>query len=95
MTTTHTLPRARRKRCSGVDCGRDIVIVPLDTGKDMPIDPEPNSEGRVVLLPDGRGHVLTKAERAAALERGDAIYQSHFVDCPNGPQFRAKQRSRP
>jgi hypothetical protein len=92
MTETSTYAQVR-KPCRSARCGAEILIVLLDTGNKMPIDPKPNAEGTVVLLPDGRGRVLKKAEVAVARRQGIALYTTHFYTCPEGPQFR--KRSRP
>lgn len=89
---TQTL--VERKRCRGASCQREIAIVTLVNGNRMPIDPEPSAAGRVLLQPDGLARVLKKSELETARRRGFVLYNSHFVTCPEGPQFRAKQRSR-
>jgi hypothetical protein len=89
QTTSRLTPT---QRCRGEDCRAEIRQVELTNGNRMPLDLEPSAQGVVRVLPDGRGEVLTKARAAAALARGEQLYQTHFYSCPNGPQFRKRSR---
>ena len=85
----HTIaPRGEKRRCRGQNCRAVILLLPLENGNSLPVDPEPAPGGRVQLLPDGRARVLKKAERLAAERAGVPLYNSHFATCPDGPAFR-------
>lgn len=84
------LPRGRVRPCGGATCGRVIRLVQLENGNWLPIDPEPQPEGRVVVLADGRGRVLKADELELVRRTGQPLYNSHFVTCPDGPAFRRR-----
>jgi hypothetical protein len=55
----------------------------------MPLDPEPNPEGNVILLPDGR---CRKLNEGADVEAGTPRYMPHFLSCPDGRKWKGKKR---
>ena len=63
-------------------CSGPILWVTLDTGKRMPVDPEPDDEGTVAAHRDHRGdwvgHVLTADQRTAGYEQR---FVTHFATC--------------
>jgi len=65
--------------------------VVLDSGKLMPIDPEPHAQGNV-LLTSARGDakVLTADEMEFYLQQHPDTkrYRSHYATCPNAKQHR-------
>lgn len=68
-------------------CLQPIVFVPTEaSGKPMPLDPEQDSDGNVVLIRDllgeQRAHVLTKDELARGTYDDLPRWQSHFATCP-------------
>ena len=82
------------RRCRGADCGAEIAVLRTTNDNLMPVDLEPSPLGRLRLLDDGRVEVLNGPDAAAAVARAELLYVSHFVSCPNGPQFRARSRQR-
>jgi hypothetical protein len=69
-------------------CGAPIIWRDHETtGRAMPIDPEPDDAGNVVLLDRGRYRMLPLSERAP----GQVRYTSHMGTCPVYVE-RAKRR---
>lgn len=72
MQTMRTSPCTR--------CGRQIGWVITDTGRRMPIDPEPDPTGNVICNYEAgvlRGHVLTKGEPRPS----GVAFLPHFATC--------------
>ena len=66
-------------------CGAPILWTKTRKGKNMPLDPKPDPEGRFVqILQDD--HILAHFDRTRS-ERGPH-YQSHFATCPDADQHR-------
>jgi len=81
--------------CKGRDgqpgCGLPIRwIKNPKTQRMMPIDPQPTSDGNIVI--EGGLAVTLSAERARAYE-GEK-YISHFATCPMASQFRSQKPNR-
>lgn len=57
----------------------------------MPINPIPHSNGTIRILNDDHCEVLTELEAAAAREKGEELYQSHYATCPDAGKFRRKK----
>jgi len=75
--------------CKG--CGAKINWVKMaKTGKAMPIDPEPNIDGNIILVDFGG----TVGIQAAMAEVGFSTpqYISHFATCPKHAEFRKAKR---
>lgn len=72
-----------RSRCKG--CNQPIIWrQSLASGKMMPIDPDPDPEGNVILSGiDGFRTLRSDEDR-----RGMTIYQSHFTTCPHRAKFK-------
>lgn len=73
-----------------------------DRGKGVPLDPEPVSDGNLLLDPDG-GMVMLDGDPVAELpvrhlhkgeEPGPAAvrYRSHFATCPDAEDWRGQGR---
>jgi len=79
-----------RTTCSS--CGAPIIFKQTVTGKQMPLDAEPNADGNVQLGWIGGEEVaLLLAEpgdRAAAQIAGHLLYMPHFATCPNADEHR-------
>jgi hypothetical protein len=59
-------------------------------GKNMPLDPEPVSDGNIVrgaFIEAGRA-VFTATPYNAEHHAGHKRYRSHFVTCPNAAEHR-------
>ncbi len=71
-------------------CGQTIQWVRMESGKSMPIDPLPPTDGGTIWLakpmdprdpPDA--HVLRKGQTSNL-----PLYRSHFMTCPNAQRHR-------
>lgn len=73
-------------RCKS--CGALIRWAKTESGKNIPLNPEPVLGGNIALTPAGEAVVLNtetvEQERAA----GRPCYVSHFADCPAAAQHR-------
>lgn len=67
-------------RCTS--CGAAIVWARTDTGRSMPLDPDPVEGGNVQLGADGVARVV------GPLFGG--THKSHFATCPQAAQHRRK-----
>lgn len=87
--------------CSGPRCGAPIRWAETRTGKPIPLDPEPNDRGPVVLEPrPGRPPLAivvgppkppaAQLDLLAAPEEPDlrTRYMPHHATCPDAPRFR-------
>ena len=91
--------------CKGPRCGAEILWVNSRKyvtegghhrgGKGVPLDPEPNSAGNVVLEPgdDGKPVAVVLANDAAERYTGDK-YMPHWKTCPDRDMFRKKKPSK-
>lgn len=70
------------------DCGAEMAWAKWrDSGKGIPLNPEPDVErGNLILHEDGTVEKCTYL--AAARERGDDLYVTHFATCPSADNFR-------
>lgn len=88
-----TAEAQRRGTCRS--CHAPILWVTTTKGADMPVDPEPSSDGNVQLTAHGDllfAHVLGTHHAAAAREHDTPLHQSHFATCPNAAQHRKARR---
>lgn len=75
--------------CRAAVCGARILWAATPptpqkpSGARMPLDPDPNPAGNVVLR-DGYAHVLGKDEKPAADE---TVFMPHFATCPARKAF--------
>lgn len=78
--------------CRG--CGAEIIFVKLDTGKIIPIDPEPDNEAGNICAAafPGREHWAGFTMAAwRMIPDGWQRYRTHFATCPKASQFRKKK----
>lgn len=69
-------------------CGQPIVWCRTDTGKRMPVDPEPSPEGNLVLI---AGELpTTRSVSRGGHQPGEPLYVSHFKTCPHASAHRKK-----
>lgn len=70
-------------------CGARIVWCRTDTGKRIPVDPEPCRDGNLVLV---SGDLLptVRSVGRAEYKPGQALYQAHFASCPERKTRRKK-----
>lgn len=65
-------------------CGTQFVQRPHhETGKLNPICADPDPEGNIALLDDGRYRIIKKFETYQGLR-----FKSHFANCPYGKSFK-------
>ena len=67
-------------------CQAPIRFAATTSGRQMPIDDKPHTEGNLVLYRDGSGVLCCRAPRP-----GDEMrpkYHSHFATCPKASQHR-------
>lgn len=74
-------------------CGDPLLwVTTAATGKAMPLNPEPDPAGNVVLADDLLGgasaQVLGPGEAWGARERGEDLYMPHHATCPQGKRWR-------
>lgn len=67
-------------------CGKPILWARTPNGKWMPLDPEPNPLGNLLL--DEDGYIGPHPEGAPV----KGPYFSHFATCPNAAQYRKDKR---
>jgi hypothetical protein len=90
-----------RRKCRW--CGARMLMARMPSGKDNPLDYEPNPEkGNVVLDGHGKGYALTKVE-VERLRAGPTLmdpnvpaidrYLSHWASCPEAPKHRSPRTS--
>jgi hypothetical protein len=73
-------------RCK--ECKAPIwFAVSAQTGKRMPLDPDPAVKGNVWIDDDGYAHAVSAADPAPL---GAELYLTHFVLCPGASKFRSK-----
>lgn len=75
-------------------CAAPIVwAVTARSKKPMPVDRKPSDKGNVLLAVDADrlvAGVLGRNQAAGVRDRGDALYLSHFVTCPNASKHRRR-----
>lgn len=74
-------------------CHATIFFARTVNDKAMPINQQPDPAGNIVLLhQDGKlvAHVLTKAELAEPIQRGQDRFMSHYATCPGAASFRRR-----
>jgi hypothetical protein len=77
----------RTSRCRS--CNADMVWVVMRASKRrMPLDARPLDEGTIAVDAIGRAEVLTGEALEGARLAGVALYQSHYVSCPQRRQWR-------
>lgn len=69
-------------------CDADIIWTVTDSGKPMPVDAQPTSNGNIALSTNDKGQVVSRVVPAhLAFGRRD-LRTSHFVDCVHADQWR-------
>lgn len=75
-------------KCKGATCGAEIIWARLDNGRGIPLDPEPNPNGNIVVVPGGSGGELPVRYLRKGEEAEGERYVSHFSTCPDSKDFR-------
>lgn len=72
-------------------CSRQVIWATTLAGKKMPVDPDPDPAGTVIL--SLRGNVVMARMRKAgeALALGERSRVSHFKTCPSADQHRHRR----
>lgn len=71
-------------------CGAPIIWARTLSGRNMPLDAEPNPEGNVVLA---RGLAIVREKPSFELageDEGATRHTSHFATCPNAATHRRR-----
>jgi hypothetical protein len=73
-------------------CGAPVRwVTTAKRGKPMPLDPEPNPEGNVILRStDGAAVVLDIPDRDYAVELDETVWRAHFASCPHYSERRRR-----
>lgn len=66
-------------------CHARILWVKTSSGRSMPLDAVPTSDGNVLLDDEGIAHVQGQS---SSLFPGDTLYMPHHATCPNVEEFR-------
>jgi hypothetical protein len=72
-------------------CKANVIWVKLlPVGRLHPLNPTLAKTGNITMLGERQfvAKVLSKAEKARAVEEGELLYTSHFATCPNAKQHR-------
>jgi len=78
-------------------CKAPIFWAVTDDGKNIPMDPDPNPDGNLVVVeeeggPEVRGAKVTKARTPGLFDRHLPRYMAHWVTCPYADHHRSKPR---
>jgi hypothetical protein len=81
-------------KCRG--CGKPIRFAPTRKGKYIPLDPDPNPEGTIVLEPEYPGQKpLARGLHRNELSRYDGPrYVAHHAVCPSSKHFQTDRVAR-
>lgn len=69
-------------------CGAAMVWGKWPSGKGVPLDAEPSSQGDIRLQPNGDAEKLTGLQLDSARDGGEQLYVTHFATCPSADSFR-------
>ncbi len=77
-------------------CNSRVIWTLTAAEKRMPVDPDPATEGNLLLVPSQTGrHVRSIVLRDRGLEtaaaRGEPLHLSHFATCPQADKHRRKR----
>lgn len=61
-------------------CGEQIALVRTEKGRVMPLDPEPNDEGNVIVTTDG-GKVVAHVTKKGGTPLIGTLFMPHFATC--------------
>lgn len=92
-------PADSLRRCRGRTCTAEILELGTRAGKTMPVDPEPNEAGNVILLFRDGPLAPPTVKVLSPDEMGDPAYEGqrympHFATCRDVKQFRGKKPAR-
>lgn len=79
--------------CKGPNCGAEIRWIESRKGGKVPLDPEPNSAGNVVLETgdDGEPRAVVLPNDAAKRYTGEK-WMPHWKTCPDRDMFKKGKR---
>jgi hypothetical protein len=69
-------------------CGQEIIWATTPKGRYIPIDPEPDPKGHLVLADTSKGAVLARVDRPD--DPVGVRYVSHFATCPHADRHRKR-----
>jgi len=68
-------------------CGAEIIWCRTDTGKRMPVDAHPATDGNFILDGDPQLPTARSVARVDS-EPGQPLHRSHFATCPHADRYR-------
>ncbi len=77
-------------------CGAPVLWAVTAAGKRIPLDPEPQPDGNVVIASEVHPRTSVECVHAEVVPARSAIhpdrlrYQAHFASCPNAAQHRRR-----
>lgn len=72
-------------------CQAPIRFARTKNGKPMPLDPEPDPVGNVVIDANGTAHVAATADqRSLAEHMGWPLYMPHHATCPQAHEWKTR-----
>lgn len=66
-------------------CGRQIGWVTTSNGRRMPIDPEPNKDGNVIVRREGRSRLVADVLSKDRPRPRGVAFMPHFATCGKTP----------
>jgi hypothetical protein len=88
MTARTTYPVAQ---CRSASCAAPVIWARTSSGELMPVNPDPDPDGNVELMPPGAGYdtptAIVHPADQPTLWAGER-YVSHFATCPEADQWR-------
>lgn len=67
-----------------------MMVRTAATGKEMPVNPDPDAEGNVIIDDEGLAFVLKPGQEP--LDQKAKRYMPHFATCPEADRFRRRDR---
>ena len=78
-----------RSRSLRGGCGRPMLWAVTAKGKRMPLDPDPDPYGNVLIRPAVGGAIAEVMDASALMTRRGERYTPHIATCPAADEFRA------
>lgn len=73
-------------KCRG--CGAEMKMMPTASGKKIPLNPEPDPDGNLVIFAGKAHYASAEQQRAAREGKNVTLYSTHFSNCPKANDFR-------
>jgi hypothetical protein len=85
-----TAAAGRTAACKAPGCDELIRWLFSESGKRLPVDPDPHPDGTVVLVVV-EGKTLARVLTGAQLPAQETAYRAHWTTCPGSDAMRAKK----